>query len=226
MQPIFTLGRFVFAAAIFAFGVENLWVAHSAQNFVPVMPWVPAFQPLAYLTGLALAAGGIAIATNLRPRLASLALGVFFLVCAVLIQAPRVIAHPLDIGIRTTAFETLTMCAASLILAGTLPVERFHSPQWERAEFALTRSGRYLFAVSCLVFGVDHLPILAFIASLIPAWIPGAFFWAWFTAAAFLAAGVSIAVGVWARWAAAMLGLMFALWVLVLHGPRVVSYPK
>jgi len=226
MDRLFKSGRYVFAASIFAFGAENLMLAHLKQDVVPVMPWVPGFQPLAYLTGLALATAGICIAANLRPRLVSILLGLFFLVCAVAIQAPLVVAHPLDIGIRTTAFETLILCATSLILAGMLPAERFNSMKWERAEDALILCGRYLFAVSCIVFGADHLPIIAFIASLIPAWIPGPYFWAWFTAFGFLAAGLSIAANIWARWGAGMLGLMFFLWVLVLHGPRVVSYPR
>ena len=88
MDRLFKSGRYVFAASIFAFGAENLILAHLKQDVVPVMPWVPGFQPLAYLTGLALAAAGICIAANLRPRLVSILLGLFFLVCAVAIQAP------------------------------------------------------------------------------------------------------------------------------------------
>jgi hypothetical protein len=42
----------------------------------------------------------------------------------------------------------------------------------------LNRSGPYLFGASPVVFGVDHFLVLAVIASLLPAWLPGGLFWA------------------------------------------------
>ena len=43
---------------------------------------------------------------------------------------------------------------------------------------------------------------------------------------AFIAAGLSIATGWLDKWAAAMMGIMFLLWFVVLHAPRVISYPR
>ena len=63
--------------------------------------------------------------------------------------------------------------------------------------------------------------------SLIPRWIPGGgWLWTQITALALIAAGLSFAAGWFDRIAATLLGVMFLLWVLLLHGPRVVSYPK
>jgi hypothetical protein len=89
--------------------------------------------------------------------------------------------HPLDIGIRTGAFEILAICAAALTLAGTVPLERPYPAPWESV-------------VCSVIFGIDHILVLGVIASLVPACIPGsAMFWAYLTAAAFVAAGVSMA---------------------------------
>jgi hypothetical protein len=41
----------------------------------------------------------------------------------------------------------------------------------------------------------------------------------------FVAAALSIATRVWGRLSAALLGLMFLLWVVVLHAPRVTAAP-
>src|SRR5256885_1650651 len=60
-----------------------------------------------------------------------------------------------------------------------------------------------------------------FIASLIPKWIPGRLFLAYFTGAAFVAAALSIAVGKITRLAGILLAIMFLIWVVVLHAPRV-----
>jgi uncharacterized membrane protein len=85
------------------------------------------------------------------------------------------------------------------------------------------KSGRYLFAGSSVVFGISHFLVPRFIATLILAWIPGALFWAYFTGAAFIAAGFSVAIKLLDRLAATLLGTMFLLWFLILHAPRVLS---
>ncbi|HEY1204855.1 MAG: hypothetical protein ABSH46_15745 [Bryobacteraceae bacterium] len=193
--------------SIIAFGAEHLICAHSREAVMPVIPFVPPYPVLAYLLGLVLIAAGLSIAANLRARLAATLFGALFVLCVLAFHVARVAAHPLDIGIRTTFFETLALGGAALALAGV-------------------RVGRYLFAVSSVVFGIDHFLILGFIASLVPGWIPGGSFWAWFTGAGFIAAGVAIAANRMARWGAFLLGTMFALWFLALHAPRILGLAK
>jgi uncharacterized membrane protein YphA (DoxX/SURF4 family) len=227
MDNILKQGRLLFAIAIVAFGVENIVWARFGEAMVPVMPWVPGNPFLAYLTGVALFAAGLSIAANLRARLAAILLGMLFLVCVLFLQISRVAPHPLDVGIRTGAFETLAMSGAALTLAATLPADWPYSGRWEGAVNSLIKSGRVLFAASSVIFGIDHFLVLALIVSLVPSWIPGAgLFWAYFTGMAFIAAGVCIAMKWIARWAAALLGTMFLLWFLLLHAPRIMSFPR
>jgi uncharacterized membrane protein len=227
MNAIIKQGHCVFAAAIVAFGVENVICAHLHQAMMPVIPWVPGNPLLSYLTGAALLVAGLSIAFNVRARLAAILLGILFLLCVVLLQISRVAALPLDVGVRTCAFETLAMCGSALTLAGTLSAEGRDFDRWEGAACRLTESGRFLFAISAVVFGIDHFLVLDFIASLVPSWIPGSgMFWAYFTGAAFIAAGIGIATKWMGRWAGFLLGIMFLLWFLFLHAPRVVSFPR
>jgi len=86
-------------------------------------------------------------------------------------------------------------------------------------------AGRFLFAISLVVFGAQHFLYAKFVATLVPSWIPGHLFWAYFVGVAFVAAALSIAIGKNARLAATLLGLMFILWVLTLHLPRVAAHP-
>ena len=74
-----------------------------------------------------------------------------------------------------------------------------------------------------IIFGIDHFLALVFIANLIPAWIPFHVFWVAFFGAAFIAAGVSIGLNLLLRWGACGLGLMFGIWVVTLHLPRVLG---
>ena len=56
-----------------------------------------------------------------------------------------------------------------------------------------------------------------------PAWIPAHLFWAYFVGLAFLAAAISIVTRRYMKLGAGLLGLMFFLWVVVLHGPRMAA---
>jgi uncharacterized membrane protein len=113
----------------------------------------------------------------------------------------------------------MALGAAALVLAGEL--ELSNSMSWE----SLVLVGRFLFAAGLVVVGVQHFLYAKFIATLIPSWIPGHLFWAYFVGVAFIAAALSLATNIQGRLAAALLGLMFLLWVIVLHVPRVVASP-
>jgi hypothetical protein len=130
LDTVVKQGRFLFAIAIMALGLEHLVCAHFGQAVVPLIPWVPGHPWLAYLTGTVLIAAALNIAANKKAQLAAILLAIFSLVCDFVLQLPKVVAHPLDIGIRTGAFEILAICAAALTLAGTLPVERPYPAPW------------------------------------------------------------------------------------------------
>lgn len=216
-------GRWIFALAIVCLGVEHFFFAHYSEPAVPILPWVPAHPWLAYLTGGFLVAAGLSILSGKKARLFAILLGTLFFVCSLLLQVPRAVAHPLDIGIRTLVFELLAMSASAFMFARTLPADGSVSTERGGVLDKVLRSETYLFAVSSVVFGVDHFLILGFIASLIPTWIPGHMFWACLTGAAFIAAGVSIVTKWFAPWGAIFLGIMFGLWFLLLHSLRILG---
>jgi uncharacterized membrane protein YphA (DoxX/SURF4 family) len=83
--------------------------------------------------------------------------------------------------------------------------------------------GRLFVAVSLVVFGVQHFIYGGFVATLVPAFMPGRLFWAYFVGVAFFAAAVGIFVEMLARPAATMLGVMFFLFVVLLHIPRIIG---
>jgi uncharacterized membrane protein len=83
--------------------------------------------------------------------------------------------------------------------------------------------GRIFVAVSLVVFGVQHFIYGGFVATLVPAFMPGRLFWAYFVGVAFVAAAAGIFVEMLARPAATMLGVMFFLFVVLLHVPRIIG---
>jgi uncharacterized membrane protein len=87
------------------------------------------------------------------------------------------------------------------------------------------KAGPYFIAATMAIFGVQHFVYLKFVAEFIPAWIPWRVFWACFTGIALIAAAVGIVLKKWDRWAAASLGSMIFLWVILLHTSRVAARP-
>src|SRR5256886_10748210 len=84
--------------------------------------------------------------------------------------------------------------------------------------------GRVFVAVSLVVFGVQHFLYGGFVAGLVPAWMPGRLFWAYFVGGAFLAAAVGILVELLGRPAGRLVGGMFFFFLLGLPMSRVVLY--
>jgi uncharacterized membrane protein YphA (DoxX/SURF4 family) len=212
------LGRILSGAAMALFGLLYLFHARAAGP-PPGPPWTAETGALAWLTGTVFVIAGVCIASGIWGRLAAALLGAAFLLRVVIVYAPRLFAHLHDPGPWTSGFEILALAAVALVLAGE--PDSLNSMSME----GLVAAGRVLFAAALVVFGVQHFLYAKFIATLIPAWIPGHLFWAYFVGVAFVAAALSIATRAQGRLAAALLGLMFLLWVIVLHAPRVMAAP-
>jgi uncharacterized membrane protein YphA (DoxX/SURF4 family) len=148
-----------------------------------------------------------------------LLLSFFFLHC---LHLSSIVHNGTD---RTRAFECLTLSAIGFSLAGILPNGRDSSASGVTTNWPLLL-GRSLFAISMVVFGAQHFMYAGFIAALIPAWIPLHLFWAYLTGTGMIAAGFCIATGILASLASMSMGLMFLLWFLLLHAPRVAASPR
>jgi uncharacterized membrane protein len=75
------------------------------------------------------------------------------------------------------------------------------------------------------VFGSEHFTLTANIATLVPRWIPAHTFWVYLLGVAFICAALSIVTLVQARLAAALVGVTFLIFVLVMDMPGVVASP-
>lgn len=221
MGKIITKGQILFGIVVVAFGVENLVCAHFGLK-LPGVPWVPVNPFFAYISGAASITAGMSIAANLHSRLMATLLGYLFLGFVLFRALPLVVAHPADWSVYGVLFEAVALGASAWTLVQVLPRA---SSRWESVLGKVTVSGPYLFAVSLIVFGSIHFLVARFIASLIPAWIPVSLFWAYLTGTALVASGISIAIQKLDQWAGFLLGVMFLLWVVLLHSQRVAADP-
>jgi uncharacterized membrane protein len=91
---------------------------------------------------------------------------------------------------------------------------------------ALPVLGRVFVPVGLAMFGAEHLSAPRALAQFVPKWMPGHLFWAYFVGFALFAAATSIALNRHAPLAASLTGLMFVLFVLMIHAPNVVADPR
>ncbi len=89
----------------------------------------------------------------------------------------------------------------------------------------VVRLGPLFFAVAMAIFGADHLVAAKFVAMLVPSWMPARLFWAYFVGFALTAAALGLVTRVQWRLAAAMLGIMIFMFVLMIHLPNWVKKP-
>lgn len=216
MSITLKVGRCFLGIAMLGFGVEYFILGRFVSGLAPVPPWTPGGRIAAYVTGALLVVGGACMAVGWQVRRAAAALAFLFLLCALVLHTQRFSAIVHSGNIRTGAFEALALGAAALVLAGSrLAEERQADTGWA------TGLGRLLFGFSMVIFGIQHFMYAAYIATLVTPWIPGHLFFVYFTGCAFIASGVSLITGVKGSLGALGMGVMFLLWVLVLHGPRV-----
>lgn len=126
-------------------------------------------------------------------------------------------------GIPATAFW-IYVCASLLFIIGFIKILK-ELPREHGANKIIT-FGRLFFAIPMAVFGSEHFTSTADIATLVPRWIPAHTFWVYLVGLAFLCAALSIAVLVRARLAAALVGMTFLIFVLVMDIPAVVAQPR
>ena len=171
-------------------------------------PWGPGSPLLGYLMAAFLIAVACCIVANWKASWAANLLALVLLVRFLHIYLPGLLASIHSFETWGLGAETIGMCGAALVLAGTAP-----------------RLGSILYAYLLIVVGVQHFLFAAFLATLIPAWIPAHLFWAYFVGVAFIATALSILSRVQTHIAAILLGTMFFLWVFILHAPRVAASP-
>jgi uncharacterized membrane protein len=223
-----SLGHAVFATTMIGIGVFGLIKGDFTVVWQPVPKGVPAREVLAYLCALVSLASGIGL---LWRRTAALAAGVLLasLVLWFLLWRVRaVFLAPLVEGTWSCG-ETMVMAASAWVLFAWFAMD------WDRQRLGFAtgdkgvRIARVLYGLGLIPFGYAHFANVRGTAELVPSWLPWHVAWAYFTGGTFIAAGVAVLIGVFARLAAALSALqigVFALlvWVPILAAGSVSSF--
>jgi uncharacterized membrane protein YphA (DoxX/SURF4 family) len=210
----------IYGLAAVVLGLVGLVWGDFAAMWQPEPSGVPGRGALPYAVALAPLLAGLAIQWQRAAGRGALVLTALYGLGVILIDVPRVIAHP-------SVFVTWYGVAEQLALvAGGLVAYAYCAKLEPTAAERLSKIGRLIFGVCLIVFGLAHLFYLAYTAKLVPAWLPpGQTFWVYATAAGHFAAGIAILSGVYAHTAAMLLTAMFVVFGILVHAPTIFIDP-
>jgi uncharacterized membrane protein len=217
---IASTGHAVFAATLIAIGLLGLINGNFAGIWDGVPKGFPARELLAYLCGIIALTTGIGLFWQRTAASAARVLLAYLVLWTLLFKARFILLHPtVEVGYQTCG-ENLVLIAGAWVLYG------WFATDWDRQRlgFAAGESGvriaTGLYALAMIAFGLSHFAYLNMTAPLVPGWLPWHVGWAYFTGAAYLAAGVAVLVGVYAPLAVALSALQMGLFTLLVWVPQ------
>jgi uncharacterized membrane protein len=215
------LSHLLFVMALISFGIEIFIFRNPLSSLMTIPGSILGYRLLIYIIGTVFIVGGLFIILKIKIRLNSIVILLVLIILTLLFKLPKLINDLFNPNLWTTSFEMIALCGGCLILLGSLT--QTQDKQINKKENIDTRIGSYLFLSLLIVVGIQHFMYADFISTLVPTWIPGHIYWAYFVGIAFLATAVSIILRIKIVIITSLSGLMFLLWVLILHLPRVIS---
>jgi len=213
-------GRIVFGASAVLFGVIALmW--HDADTWQTLRRiWsLPFGTTIGGCLMTVQIAGGMGIEYPRTRRLASIALGVAYLLFS-MASIPGILAAPAVYVHYGSFFEQFSLLCGAIALYAATERNAARAAAFGR----VARLGLGICAISFTLSQILYLPATA---GLVPKWIPpNQTFWAILTTIAFALAAIAILINLQARLALRLLTLMLALFGVLVWIPRLIAHPE
>jgi uncharacterized membrane protein len=218
-------GHALFALTMIALGILGLIQGDFTPIWQPVPKGVPAREVLVYLSAIVPLVSGIGLPLQRAAAVASRLLLGFLLAWLLLLDVPDFFLHP-GMELTWALCKTAVMVAAAWVLYVWFASDR----DKQRLGFATGDTGlriaRTLYGLALIPFGIAHFTYLERTTSMVPGWLPWHLFWAYFFGVTFIAAGLAMIIGVYARLAAALMVLQLAMFTVLVWVPVMVGHPS
>jgi hypothetical protein len=210
-------GRIVFGAAAVLFGVIALmWYDSETWQSLRQIWSLPFGAIVGGCLMTAQIAGGIGMQYPRTARLASIVLGLVYLIFS-LACIPGILAAP---ATCSSFFEQFSLLCGAIALYAATETN-------EARALAFGRVARLGLGVCAISFTLTQILYLPATAALVPTWIPpNRIFWAKLTTIAFALAAIAILINRQARLALRLMTLMLALFGTLVWIPRLIAHPE
>ncbi len=225
-----SLGLYLYAFGTFAAGVFDLLWGNFDASHQPLQAWgdnIPGATIFAYVTGVWMVIGALALLWRRSQRAGGAALAVIYFIFAIFwlprfYTAPHYLGHRFAVYIGVFAgvgIELIAFAAGMMLWAST----ETGKPSQPGAIVAI----RWVFGTCAIGFGLSHLTNIKDMLIYVPKWLPpGAEFWVIVTGICFVAAGLAILAGILDVLACWLLGLMFLVFNFTILPTFIFAEPK
>ena len=217
-------GHVVFAVAMIILGILGLIKHNFAPIWQPVPKSVPAQTVLVYLCALIPLVCGVGLLLRATAAVASRVLLIYSLLWLLLLKVPYTIKE------RTIDYW-FSACEIAVMVAGAWVLYTWLASDWDRKHLGFMsgktglRMARILYGLALIPFGIAHFLYIERTASMVPHYLPWHVGWAYFTGGAFIAAGIAIIIGVYARMAATLSVLEISVFIVLVWIPIIMKKP-
>jgi hypothetical protein len=220
MKPALS-GRIFFGASAMLFGVIALmWYDLDTWQTLHSIWRLPFGSIVGACLMAAQIAGGIAMQHPRTARLASIILGVVYLLFSLACVPSIIAASNLFERYGGSFFQQFSLLCGAIALYSATETHPAKAVRFGR----LARLG---LGVSAISFTLSQILYLRLTADLVPKWIPpNQMFWAILTTIAFALAALAILINRQARLATRLMTLMLGLFAVLVWIPRLIAHPE
>jgi uncharacterized membrane protein len=223
---ITSVGHGVFAVTMIGLGVFGLITGTFPPLWSGVPQSLPAREVLVYVCAIVALGSGAALLLQRTALTATRVLLCYLLGWLLLLRIPFVVLHPTSSGLWWACGATAVMIADAWVLFVRFADARSETRVPAATGDAGLRIARIFFGLGLIPFGIAHFTFFERTVSMVPAWLPWHTTWASFTGVAFIAAGLAIVTGIYARLATTLVLLQLALFTLLVWVPIILGHPS
>lgn len=209
LTPTGCAGLILFGASIIIFGVQGLLFRGLIDGLQPPTPKIGGNVILFAVNGVALIAGGLALLWRRSRDWGAIAIASIFGASFVLLQLPEFFTGEIMLAALVAPVECLVIAVSAMSVA---------KPK-------LMPIAQRLCALMLFLFGAVHLTEHAFVASLIPQWLPLQPYWPWITGTTMILAAIALFTGKFGRPMTIAVAAMFLSWLPLIHAARLLANP-
>lgn len=206
-------GHAAFAATLIILGMVGLIKGDFTPIWLPLPKGVPARAVLVYLSAIVQLVSGVGLLWQRTAAVASRVLLCILVAWLLLWNVPDLLLHP-GMELTWAACQTAVLVAAAWVLY-----------VWFAGGTGL-RIARALYGLALIPFGIAHFTYIERTTAMVPGWLPWHLFWAYFFGGTFIAAGVAVLIGVYARLAAVLSVLQLGMFTLLVWVPVMAGRPS